>query len=180
MSASAVFLDRDGTINERAAPHRYIEAAADFRWLPGAADAVAALAACGFVPVVVSNQRGLARGMVTWETISAIEGVIQGELGLRGTRIAEFVYCPHELDVACACRKPRPGMLLRAAADLDLDLAASWMVGDTASDIAAGAAAGCRTALIGETACVPAPTIAADSLATVAELICARPPVSLG
>jgi D-glycero-D-manno-heptose 1,7-bisphosphate phosphatase len=171
MSAPAAFLDRDGTINERAAEHHYIESPDDFRWLDGSIDAIVALSAAGFVPVVISNQRGIARGIVTWETLALIEQKIQRELAARGARIARFVYCPHELDAGCDCRKPLPGMLLKAAADLDLDLQASWMVGDSASDVAAGRAAGCRTALIGEGACDSAPTIRIDSLAQAAREI---------
>ena len=171
MSAPAVFLDRDGTINQRPAPHRYVEDPAAFRWLSGAAGAIVSLAAAGFVPVVVSNQRGVARGMVTWETLAAIEDVIQRELADRGARIAAFHYCPHQLDERCACRKPRPGLLLDAADRLDLDLTASWMIGDSASDIGAGAAAGCRTVLIGDDAPGPEPTVRVASLVQAAQAV---------
>lgn len=171
MSRPAVLLDRDGTINRRAAPQRYITDSAELVLLPGAAEAVARLGAAGFEPVVVSNQRGIARGLVTWQTLSEIEARIQAELARYGVRIAAFYYCPHDLADDCACRKPRPGMLIDAARDLDLDLGASWMIGDSPSDIAAGDAAGCRTALIGDEP--SASTLRAASLACAAEQILA-------
>jgi D-glycero-D-manno-heptose 1,7-bisphosphate phosphatase len=119
-------------------------------WLPGAIEGAAALAHAGFVLAVVSNQRGIARGLLSPETLSAIEGRLQAALAPHGVAIEAFRYCPHELDAGCDCRKPKPGMLLELAASLDLDLARSWMIGDAASDIQAGRAAGTRTALIAD------------------------------
>ena len=164
MSRPAAFLDRDGVLNVRAAEHHYVCAVEDFEWLPGAVR-------------VVSNQRGLARGLVSEQTLRDIEARIQDALEPHGCRIEAFRYCPHDHDARCACRKPQPGLLLDAAAELDLELAASWMIGDSASDIAAGRAAGCRTALVG--GADPGDggaDLVAGSLDAASELILARRP----
>jgi D-glycero-D-manno-heptose 1,7-bisphosphate phosphatase len=142
---AAVFLDRDGVLNRRPPPHQYITSADALQILPGVAGAVASLRRNGLVPMVVSNQRGVARGLVSREVLTDIER----RLWKAGVEIEEFYYCPHELDDACDCRKPRPGLLLRAAYDHSLDLQASVMIGDDESDMEAGRAAGCRTIRIG-------------------------------
>jgi D-glycero-D-manno-heptose 1,7-bisphosphate phosphatase len=146
----AAFLDRDGTLNAKPPAHHYVEDVADLELLPGIAEGAARLADAGYALMVVSNQRGLARGLVSRETLAAIEAEIQRALAVAGARIEAFRYCPHELDEGCACRKPRPGMLLDLAAEHDLDLDGSWMIGDADSDVVAGHAAGCRSALVGE------------------------------
>ena len=144
----AAFLDRDGTLNVRPAEHEYVTDAAQFEWLPGAIEGAVALAHAGFTLAVVSNQRGIARGLVSHETLTAIENQIQHALAAHGVRIEAFRYCPHELDAGCDCRKPKPGMLLELAETLGLDLQRSWMIGDTESDVQAGRAAGTHSALI--------------------------------
>ena len=101
----AAFLDRDGVLNERPPPHEYVRDAADLVVLPGAAEAVRLLRESGFVPVVVSNQRGVARALVTAETLGAIEA----RLRAAGVEIEHFYYCPHDESDACDCRKPAPG-----------------------------------------------------------------------
>jgi len=141
----AAFLDRDGVLNERPAVHDYVRTAGQFRWLPGAAEAVAALQAAGLVPIVVSNQRGIARGLVSWATLRAVEETIQAELDRHGARVEGFYYCPHEAEDGCDCRKPAPGLLHAAAAERGLDLEASVLVGDSESDVVAGLRAGCFT-----------------------------------
>lgn len=145
---AGVFLDRDGVLNERLPPGEFVRSTADFRWIRGAADAVALLESRGYVPIVVSNQRGIAEGSVSWNTIRAVERLIQDELARRGSAIAGFHYCPHSRDAGCECRKPAPGLLLRAAREHGVDLSASVMVGDAESDVEAGRAAGCHTVLI--------------------------------
>jgi D-glycero-D-manno-heptose 1,7-bisphosphate phosphatase len=149
MSRRAVFLDRDGTLNMRPAEHEYVTAAADFAWIPGAREGLSRLAKAGYVLTVVSNQRGVGRGLVSRDVLDEIERRIQGELAVEGCAIEAFRYCFHGDEDDCDCRKPRPGMILGLAEMLDLDLAASWVIGDAASDTAAGRAAGCRTALVG-------------------------------
>jgi len=164
MTQSAVFVDRDGTINECPAPHSSIESIADFRWLPGAQDGLTRLGRAGLPLIVVSNQRGVARGLVSWETLASIEDEIQNLLRPRGAEISAFRYCPHGLDDGCECRKPKPGLIRAAAREFDIDLAQSWVIGDADSDLQAGLAAGCQTVLIGREAGAVQPTICAANL----------------
>ncbi|MBA2513555.1 MAG: HAD family hydrolase [Solirubrobacterales bacterium] len=177
MSRPAILLDRDGTLNVRPAPHQYVTRAEDFVWLPGVPEALARLRREGFVLGVVSNQRGVARGLVDPGVLVAIERRIQEALEPFGTRIDGFRYCPHDLDAHCGCRKPQPGLLHMLEADLDLDLSSSWMVGDTASDIAAGIAAGCRTALVGGHASSPAPDLLVPSFNAFVDALLGTPAI---
>ena len=103
------------------------------------------LARGGLPLIVVSNQRGVSLGLVSPQTLRAIEERIQARLRAQGCEVSAFRYCPHGLQDGCSCRKPRPGMLLAAARELDIDLSRSWMVGDSPADIEAGRAAGTRT-----------------------------------
>jgi D-glycero-D-manno-heptose 1,7-bisphosphate phosphatase len=175
VTRQAAFLDRDGTINESPPQGEYVTRIEDFRLLPGAVEGLGSLARCGFALVVVSNQRGVAKGLVSEELLRATEEAIQEALRPEGTEIARFYYCPHELEEECDCRKPRPGMLIRAQEDLGLDARASWMIGDSGTDIEAGKAAGCRTAYLGNEPGVGA-TLTAESLADAASAICAESP----
>jgi len=142
----AVFLDRDGVLNR--APIRdgkpYPPASVDeLEILPGVPRALAALAAAGFRLVVVTNQPDVARGATSREAVEAINRRLASALPLD-----RFIVCYHDGGEGCACRKPRPGMLHAGAADLGIDLAASYMVGDRWRDVEAGEAAGCRTIFI--------------------------------
>jgi D-glycero-D-manno-heptose 1,7-bisphosphate phosphatase len=168
----AVFLDRDGTINVRPAPHAYVTHAAGFQWLPGADRAMCRLAADVGPLFVVSNQRGVARGLLDRAVLDEIEEIVQRRLRPLGCGVEEFRYCTHERDEGCDCRKPAPGMLLALAAAHSIDLERSWMIGDSASDVAAGIAAGCRTCLIGAPA-GEGETVAAPALAEAPERIVA-------
>jgi D-glycero-D-manno-heptose 1,7-bisphosphate phosphatase len=163
----AVFLDRDGTLNRRPPPHCYVTAPELFEWLDGAPEGVAKLANAGYLVAVVSNQRGVARGLVTMETLRAIERTIQDGLRPYGAQIVEFRYCVHDLDAGCACRKPSPGMLVELAAKLDLDLERSWMIGDSETDVTTGRAAGCRTALVGAASSTTAAELLGPSLLAI-------------
>jgi D-glycero-D-manno-heptose 1,7-bisphosphate phosphatase len=174
MSGRAAFLDRDGTLNTRPAPHDYVRSADHFSWLPGAAAGAARFAAAGFRLVVVSNQRGVARGLLDTSVLEKIEVVIQRELAEHGCQIDSFRYCTHELSENCDCRKPKPGLLLAAAAELDLDLRDSWIVGDSETDVQAGHAAGCRAALIGRVGTPSTAEITAVSLDAASALIVGR------
>jgi D-glycero-D-manno-heptose 1,7-bisphosphate phosphatase len=168
----AVFLDRDGTLNLKPAEHEYLTSANEFSWIPGACEALGRLAHKGYVLTVVSNQRGVGRGLVTREALQTIEQRIQRDLALQGCAIERFRYCFHNDEDGCECRKPRPGMILALAAELDLDLANSWLIGDSSTDVAAGKAAGCRTALVGGAyadADLLAPSLAEASDAIAAE-----------
>jgi D-glycero-D-manno-heptose 1,7-bisphosphate phosphatase len=139
----AVFLDRDGVINAAVVrdgkpyPPASVEAV---EILPGVADALAALKRAGYMLVVVTNQPDVARGTQTRAAVDAIHARLRAELPLDAVYV-----CPHDDADACHCRKPKPGLLLDAARDLDIDLAHSYMVGDRWRDIDAGIAAGCTT-----------------------------------
>jgi len=146
MSRPAVFLDRDGVLNAatlldgRPYPPT---SAAEVKILPGVPTALAALRDAGYAIVVVTNQPDVARGTRTRAGIEAIHARLRAELPV------DAIYCCfHDDGDECACRKPRPGMLLEAARELSLDLAASFMVGDRWRDTEAGAAVGCRTAFV--------------------------------
>lgn len=145
----AVFVDKDGTLIENVP---YNVDPARLRFMPDAAEALAALRRAGFALVVVTNQSGIARGLFTPAALAALEHALRRQLrAAAGIELDDFVFCPHGPDAAgdpvCACRKPQPGMLMRAAAAHGLDLARSWIVGDTLDDIEAGHRAGCRGAL---------------------------------
>lgn len=143
----AVFLDRDGTINVE---KNYLHSMQDWEWIPGAQDAIKLLRDAGYLVVVVSNQAGIARGYYTSEDVVALHLYVQKELLELGAGVDAYYWCPHHPDFGsgCNCRKPAPGMLLQAAQDLNIDLAASWMVGDKAIDMQAGLAAGVSSLLV--------------------------------
>jgi D-glycero-D-manno-heptose 1,7-bisphosphate phosphatase len=175
----AVFLDRDGTLNVRPPDHEYLTSERDFVWLPGAPEAVARFSRAGFAVAVVSNQRGVARGLVKPAALAAIEARIQRDLAAHDCAVEAFRYCIHNDRDACDCRKPKPGMLLELARILSLDLTASWMVGDSESDIQAGEAAGCATALIDASRPQTEADVVAASLLDASELIVARESVQV-
>lgn len=145
VSARAVFLDRDGTIAEDV---NYCRRPEDFRLLPWAAEAIAVLNRAGMPVVVVTNQSGIARGYFDWETLQAIHDKMRAELAGAGARVDAIYVCPHHPGDGCPCRKPKPGLLVRAASDLGIDLGASYMIGDREMDVLAGQACGCTTILV--------------------------------
>lgn len=156
----AVFLDRDGVIN--AAIYNPVEgkldspySLEDFRLLAGAAQAVRAISEMGFLAVVVSNQPGIAKGKCDYSFLEAVNARLRRQLTQEAAFLDAIYYCLHHphaqvkaLRAECDCRKPKPGLLRRAAQDLGIDLARSYMVGDSPTDVQAGLAAGCRTILI--------------------------------
>lgn len=156
----AVFVDRDGTLNEGAPdPDSGLAESplhvAQVRLIAGAAAAARELAAAGYQLVCVTNQPAAAKGKATLDQLLEIHERVLKLLAEQGVQIASSRLCPHhpegvveELARPCGCRKPAPGMLLEAAAELGLDPGSSWMLGDTDADVGAGVAAGCRTALI--------------------------------
>lgn len=137
----AVFLDRDGTMIEE---RHYLADPAGVRLLPGAAEALRRLRRSGFVCVMVTNQSGIARGLLTEADLSAVHDEMARQLAAEGAALDAIYRCPAAPDSGHPDRKPEPGMLRRAAADLDLDLGRSWMIGDKLDDLMAGANAGCR------------------------------------
>jgi len=149
MADRAVFLDRDNTV---IADPGYLTDPSGVQLLPGVAGALKSLAEAGYKLVLVTNQSGIARGMLTEAALEEIHDELQRQLAERGGRLDAIYTCPYHPDGTVAEyaresdeRKPAPGMLLRAAEDLGLDLADSWMVGDRSRDIVAGRKAGCRT-----------------------------------
>lgn len=153
----AVFLDRDGTLNKYVGFLRDID---EFKLLDGVADAIKAVNNSGYLAIVVTNQPVIARGEVTVQQLEEIHNKMETLLGLEGAYIDSIYYCPHhphkgyegeitELKFDCDCRKPKPGMLMQAVKDFNIDLNGSWMIGDSENDIRCGINAGCRTVLIG-------------------------------
>jgi len=142
----AVFLDRDGVINRRPPEGDYITRWEDFDVLPGVAESISLLNQAGFLVAVVTNQRCIAKGLVSDAEVAQLHRRMTELLAKRGAKIDAVYCCPHELDAACKCRKPSPGMLLDAAREHDIDPKESWMIGDSEIDIEAGRNAGCKTA----------------------------------
>jgi histidinol-phosphate phosphatase family protein len=142
-SRRCVFLDRDGVINEKAAPHEYIRDWSEFRFLPNIADWIRLFNALDFLVIVVTNQRGVARGMMTLEAVAEIHRNMIATLAAHGARIDDVFACPHE-ESACDCRKPKPGMVMEAQAKWGIDLQGSLMIGDSDEDAKLAAACGMR------------------------------------
>lgn len=156
----AIFLDRDGTINKYVG---FLQNIDEFELIDGVADAIKKINASGYLAIVVTNQPVIARGEVSFEKLEAIHNKMETLLGKESAYLDAIYFCPHhphkgyegerpELKFDCDCRKPKPGMLLSASRDFNIDLSQSWMIGDGENDIRAGQNAGCRTALIGNEA----------------------------
>jgi D-glycero-D-manno-heptose 1,7-bisphosphate phosphatase len=172
---SGIFLDRDGVIIRKAAAGEYIRTVDEMEFLPGSAEAIAALSRFGFRIIVVTNQRGVAVGKIRVGDLEEIHERLKHVVASRGGEISDVFYCPHDVSEGCTCRKPKTGMLLRAAEEHRLPLAECWMIGDAATDITAGRSAGCKTALLTQSqeflSWVDQPDIWAESLACLAERI---------
>ena len=149
----AIFLDRDGTINNYVGFLRHID---DFELIDGVAEAIRRINNSGYLAIVVTNQPVIARGEVSLEELNEIHNKLETLLGKEGAYIDGLYYCPHhphkgyegertEYKIECDCRKPKPGMLLKAAEDFNIDLSRSWMIGDDENDVLAGQNAGCKT-----------------------------------
>lgn len=154
----AIFLDRDGTINKYVG---FLTDINDFELEAGVAEAVKKINDSGYLAIVISNQPVIARGEVSEAELTEIHNKMETLLGREGAYLDAIYYCPHhphkgytgevsELKIECECRKPKPGMLLKAAQDFNIDLSESWMIGDGENDILCGKNAGCKTAFIGE------------------------------
>ena len=154
----AIFLDRDGTINKYVG---FLQSEEQFELLEGVTDAIRKINQSGYLAVVVTNQPVIARGEVTYDGLQLIHNKMETLLGKDGAYLDAIYYCPHHPDsgfegevkalkIDCGCRKPKPGLLLRAAEDFNIDLNQSWMIGDAKNDALAGKNAGCKTALIGK------------------------------
>lgn len=154
----AIFLDRDGVINKYVG---FLTDIKDFELIDGVTDAIKKINDNGYLAIVVTNQPVIARGEVTFAELNQIHNKMETLLGLDGAYVDAIYYCPHhphkgyegevpELKIECECRKPKPGMLLHAAKDFNIDLSKSVMIGDGENDMIAGKNAGCSTILIGE------------------------------
>jgi D,D-heptose 1,7-bisphosphate phosphatase len=161
----AIFLDRDGVINELSyyPEHGVVDSpftAEQFRLIPGICEAINKFHELGFKVIIASNQPGMAKGYLSQETFDKIRKRMNDELAKGGASFDGEYYCFHHpeakverLKANCGCRKPEPGLLLQAAKDLDVDLSQSWMIGDGLTDIQAGKSAGCQTILLGKMKC---------------------------
>jgi D-glycero-D-manno-heptose 1,7-bisphosphate phosphatase len=160
LNGAAIFLDRDGTLNELVIDPISGEPESPLRpqdvaLIPGAAEAARRLIDAGWALIGVTNQPAAAKGTVTLAELSAVQARVAQLLSKAGVEFVDFKMCTHhpngvvsELSGMCECRKPEPGMLIQGAAANDVDLSASWMIGDTDADVLAGQAAGCRTILL--------------------------------
>jgi D-glycero-D-manno-heptose 1,7-bisphosphate phosphatase len=144
----AVFIDRDGVINQKPREGEYVTSWDDFHILPEVAEAITLLKKAGYAVVVVTNQRCVAKGLLAASELEEMHERMRESLSHLGAMLDGIYYCPHDYESLCNCRKPAPGMLLEAAQAHDLDLPSSWMVGDSEIDIQAGKNAGCKTARV--------------------------------
>jgi len=142
----AVFLDRDGVINENRP--EYVKSWDEFRFLPGALASLARLARSPFAIVVLSNQSAINRGLVSRSEVDAINGRMVRQVEASGGRVDGVYVCPHRPDEGCSCRKPEPGLLHQAAAELAIDLNSSYLVGDALDDMQAGLKSRCIPLLV--------------------------------
>jgi D-glycero-D-manno-heptose 1,7-bisphosphate phosphatase len=163
--SKAIFLDRDGVINELVYfPEQGVIdtpfTPAQFRLCPGVAPAVKRFQKAGYKVIVISNQPGIAKKHMTLTNFNKICGTMKAQLAADGAELDGEYYCLHHPEAVvekykkvCDCRKPKPGLLLQAAADMAIDLSQSWFIGDNLSDVKAGQKAGCHTMLIGTMKC---------------------------
>jgi histidinol-phosphate phosphatase family protein len=149
----AVILDRDGVLNRRPPRAQYVRRPEEFEWLPGAREALALLKESGYTVIVVSNQAGVARGVMSAVDLEAVHERMRAEAAESGGSVDRIYCCPHDWDDGCDCRKPAPGMLLQAQRDFDLDLTRTPFIGDDERDRQAADAAGCPSVLVSE--CLP-------------------------
>lgn len=148
--SKAAFLDRDGVINRKAPGDQYITSWEEMEIFPEIPEAIARLNDAGFRVIVVTNQRCVAKGLITSTKLEAMHDRMRHYLAEVGAKIDAIYYCPHEEEPRCCCRKPQPGMLLDAARDFDINLPESWIIGDSVADVEAGRRAGCKTVLLTE------------------------------
>jgi histidinol-phosphate phosphatase family protein len=139
-----IFLDRDGVINQCAPPHEYILNSGNFVFLPGVKKTIGQLNTLGFRVVIITNQRGIARGLLTWNQLNNIHVYMMNELNKDGAHVDAIYVCPHDND-ECNCRKPQIGLFEQAEKDFEIDKSNSWMIGDSDTDVQAGQRYGIKT-----------------------------------
>lgn len=144
MVRKAVFLDRDGVVNVRPPGGAYVTCWEEFAFCEGVPEGLRMLQDAGYLLVVVTNQRGVARGLMTEEDLEEIHRRMREKLAREGVVLEAVYFCPHDLDAGCRCRKPLPGMIEKAVEEFRIDTAASLIIGDSLSDMEAGKAAGVR------------------------------------
>lgn len=147
MKGKIIFLDRDGVINKKMPDGDYVKNWAEFEFIPQAIEALKLLSDNGYKIFVITNQRGVARGLMTKQNMEEIHSNMEAELRKRGINIEGIYYCAHNVEDNCECRKPKPGLILRASKEHSFSPVGTIFVGDSQSDIQAGEAAGCRTVL---------------------------------
>ena len=143
---SIIFLDRDGVINENRSD--YVKNLDEFHFLPGVCEAISKLTHAGYRIFVCTNQAGIARGHITLETLEDIHHYMLTQIAQAGGVVEKVYYCPHSKDEKCTCRKPQPGMLLKARDEFDLDLRRAIFVGDSITDVNAAFAVGVQPILV--------------------------------
>ena len=140
----AAFLDRDGVLDKKPPEHDYVKKFSEFHWNEGAFELIKGLKSRGYDVVIISNQRGVALKKMTKRFVDSLHARMKKEAKKAGADIDAFYYCPHDKPEDCTCRKPKPGLLFRAAFDMSIDLGKSIMIGDSKSDMEAAKRAGCR------------------------------------
>lgn len=165
----AIFLDRDGVINRRIVGG-YVTRWSEFEFLPRAIDGIVELESIHAPIIVISNQAGVGKGLVTVENLSDMTERFVAAAREQGGRIDAVYYCPHAPSAECACRKPKPGLLLQAASDWGIDLSSSVFVGDSASDVAAARAVGSQPVVIADFA-VQQPGLETNAVPLAADLV---------
>jgi D-glycero-D-manno-heptose 1,7-bisphosphate phosphatase len=151
----AIFLDRDGTINEWTPEIDCIKSPEQLKLLPGAGEAISLINGSDFLPIIITNQPGIAKGFLTEEDLSEIHQALKRELAKKHAYVTDIFYCPHHpekgwegevpsLKIDCDCRKPKPGLIFLACEKYGIDPTQSYMVGDQQKDIDAGISAGCK------------------------------------
>jgi len=149
MKNRAIFLDRDGIINQNADIHEYITCWREFKFLPGVLNSLAELAKTNYKIIVITNQRGVALGKINLSDLNQMHVNMVSQIKNKGGRIDKVYFCPHNFN-ECNCRKPLPGMLDLVANEFDIDLNNSWVIGDSQNDIELGKSRGCKTIYIGK------------------------------
>ncbi len=143
-----IFLDRDGVINKKPPKTDYVKSWDEFEFLPGSVEAITLLTKKGYDTYIISNQAGIARGIMTENDLKEIHEKMKKELENRGAKVSGIYYCPHGWDEGCECRKPKPGMFFQAAREHHIDLTKAVFIGDDERDVEAGEAARVKTILV--------------------------------
>ena len=143
-----VFLDRDGVINQNPPNKGYVRRWSEFSFIPNARKAIRELTQSRYRIIVVTNQAGIGRGLFPEENLKDIHSRMVSEITETGGRIDAVYYCPHHPEVGCECRKPKPGMLIRAVREHNIELSSAYLIGDSTTDIEAGQCVGTKTLLV--------------------------------